>query len=152
MFLESPLLLCPPSGLLLKHLKKFDFCPWRPGLQLARLFVCVVNDIFGGPFKNNPRNNQEPLNGGGGQTGGFPIWTRPSFCCPFFGTFPIFPDFFADLLGDAPGFSRFVPFLFLGLLRAPTRKSPKRVRDTIWTFPEKSGKRPGLETPGLASL
>ena len=45
------------------------------------------------------------------------------------------------------GFSRFVLFLFLGLLRAPTRNSPERVRDTIWTFPEKSGKHPGLETP-----
>ena len=45
------------------------------------------------------------------------------------------------------GFSRFVLFLFLGLLRAPTRNSPERVRDTIWTFPEKSGKNPGLETP-----
>ena len=31
--------------------------------------------------------------------------------------------------------------------RAPTRNSPERVRDTIWTFPEKSGKHPGLETP-----
>ena len=45
------------------------------------------------------------------------------------------------------GFSRFVLFLFLGLLRAPTRNSPERVRDTIWTFPEKSGKPPSLETP-----
>ena len=45
------------------------------------------------------------------------------------------------------GFSRFALFLFLGLLRAPTRNSPERVRDTIWTFPKKSGKRPGLETP-----
>ena len=45
------------------------------------------------------------------------------------------------------GFSRFVPFRFLGLLRAPTRNSPERVRDTIWTFPKKSGKHPGLETP-----
>ena len=45
------------------------------------------------------------------------------------------------------GFSRFVLFLFLGLLRAPMRNSPERVRDTIWTFPEKSAKHPGLETP-----
>ena len=45
------------------------------------------------------------------------------------------------------GFSRFVLFLFLGLLRAPTRNSPERVRDTIWTFPQKTGKHPGLETP-----
>ena len=45
------------------------------------------------------------------------------------------------------GFSRFALFLFLGLLRAPTRNSPERVRDTIWTFAQKSGKHPGLETP-----
>ena len=44
-------------------------------------------------------------------------------------------------------FSRFVLFLFLGLLRAPTTNSPERVLDTIWTFPKKSGKPPGLETP-----
>ena len=49
--------------------------------------------------------------------------------------------------GMARGFSRFVPFLFFGLLRAPTGNSPERVRDTIWTFPEKCGKPPGLETP-----
>ena len=49
--------------------------------------------------------------------------------------------------GMVRGFSRFVPFLFLGLLRAPRRNSPERVRDTIGTFPEKSGKHPGLETP-----
>ena len=48
------------------------------------------------------------------------------------------------------GFSRFVLFLFLGLLRAPTRNSPDRLRDTIWTFPEKSGKHPGLATPRLS--
>ena len=51
------------------------------------------------------------------------------------------------LLGMVRGFSRFVPFLFLGLLGAPTRNSPEWVRDTIWTFPAKSGKPPGLETP-----
>ena len=61
-----------------------------------------------------------------------------------------FPDFFGIFLicpGTLRGFSRFVLFLFLGLLTAPTRNSPERVRDTIWTFPEKSGKPPGLETP-----
>ena len=45
------------------------------------------------------------------------------------------------------GFSRFVLFLFLGLLTAPTRNSPERVRDTIRTFPEKDGNPPGLKTP-----
>ena len=81
--------------------------------------------------------------------GGFPIWTRPSFFvlfCPFW-DFPDFSGIFPICSGMIRGFSRFVPFLFLSLLRAPTRNSPERVRDTIWTFPEKSGKHPGLETP-----
>ena len=58
------------------------------------------------------------------------------------------------------GFSRFVPFLFLGLLRAPTWNTHERVRDAIWIFPEKCGKLPGLDYiyiyifffPGLAAL
>ena len=36
---------------------------------------------------------------------------------------------------------------FLGLLKAPTRNIPERVRDTTRAFPEKSGKPPGLENP-----
>ena len=81
--------------------------------------------------------------------GGFPIWTCPSFFvlfCPF-SDFPDFSGIFPICAGMVRGFSRFVLFLFLGLLGAPTRNSPERVRDTIWTFPEKSGKHPGLETP-----
>ena len=66
--------------------------------------------------------------------------------CPFW-DFPDFSGIFPICSGTVRGFSRFVLFLFLGLLRAPTRNSPERVRDTIWTFPEKSGKHPGLETP-----
>ena len=55
--------------------------------------------------------------------------------------------------GMVGGFSRFVLFLFLGLLRAPTRNSPERVRDTIWTFPEKKvGNTRVWKPPGLASL
>ena len=91
--------------------------------------------------------------GGGFKRGGFPIWTCPSFFvlfCPFW-DFPDFSGIFPICSGMVQGFSRFVLFLFLGLLRAPTRNSPERVRDTIRTFPEKSGKPPGLETPGLAS-
>ena len=67
-----------------------------------------------------------------------------SFFFFLLGDFPDFPGFFLICLGTLQGFSRFVLFLFLGLLTAPTRKSPERVRDTIWTFPEKSGKPPGL--------
>ena len=81
--------------------------------------------------------------------GCFPIWTCPSFFvlfCPFW-DFPDFSGIFPICSGMVRGFSRFVLSLFLGLLRAPTRNSPERVRDTIWTFPEKSGKHPGLETP-----
>ena len=92
---------------------------------------------------------QAPINGGGGgcKRGGFPIWTCPSFFV-LFGDFPVlflgFSRFARGWSGDFPDSSL---FLFLGLLRAPTRNSPERVRDTIWTFPEKSGKHPGLETP-----
>ena len=95
---------------------------------------------------------QGPLNGGvSNRGGGLPIWrTGPSFFAPFFvlfGTFPIFLGIFPICSEMVRGFCRFVLFLFLGLLRAPTRNSPERVRDTFWTFPEKSGKHPGLETP-----
>ena len=86
---------------------------------------------------------------GGFKRGGFPIWTRPSFFvlfCPFW-DFPVFSGIFPICSGMVRGFSRFVPFLFLSVLRAPTRNSPERVRNTIRTFPEKSGKPPGLETP-----
>ena len=89
---------------------------------------------------------------GGVQTGGFPDLDLSFLCCPFLsflGLSRFFWDF-PDLLGMVQGFSPFVPFLFLGLLRAPTRNSPERVRDTIWTFPEKRCETPGLDTPGLA--
>ena len=94
---------------------------------------------------------QGPLNRGGFKREGFPIWTCPSFFVflVLFGTFPIFLGFSRFVSGIVRGFSRLVLFLFLGLLTAPTRNSPERVRDTIRTFPEKGGKPPGLETPGL---
>ena len=93
--------------------------------------------------------DQGPLNGGVSNVG----VSRSELFCPFlsfFGTFwdfPYFSNIFPICSGMVRGFSRFVLFLFLGLLRAPTRNSPERVRDTIWTFPDKSGKHPGLETP-----
>ena len=67
-----------------------------------------------------------------------------------FGTFPIFLGFsrFArGWSGDSPDSSLFSFSAYEVLNRAATRNSPGRVRDTIWTFPEKSGKPPGLETP-----
>ena len=83
------------------------------------------------------------LRRGGFQTGGFPDLDLSFLFCPFLSFSGIFPIRSVTVRR----FSRFVLFLFLGLLSAPTRNSPERVRDTIWTFPEKSGKHPGLETP-----
>ena len=99
---------------------------------------------------------QGPLNlgGGGFKRGGFPIWTCPSFFvlfCPFW-DIPDFSGIFLICSGMVRGFSRFVLFLFLGLLRVPTRNSPERVRDTIWTFPKKVGNTRVWKPPGLASL
>ena len=78
--------------------------------------------------------------------GGFPIWTCPSF----FVLLGLSRGFSRFVRRFVRGFSRLVLFLFLGLLLAPTRNSPESVRDTIWTFPQKSGKHPGLDTPGLS--
>ena len=82
---------------------------------------------------------------GGFKRGGFPIWTCPSFFV-LFGTFPIFPGFSRFARGRSGDFPDSCLFSFSAYW-APTRNSPERVRDTIWTFPEKSGKPPGLETP-----
>ena len=108
--------------------------------------------FFGGfpclfPKKNQGKEgqgSQGPPNGGVSNEGGFPIWTCPSFFvlfCPFW-DFPDFSGIFPICSGMVRGFSRFVPSLFLGLLRAPTRNSPERVRDTIWTFPPKKCETP----------
>ena len=86
-------------------------------------------------FQQNSRAAKRGVSNGGG----FPIWTCPSFFV-LFGTFLVFLGFSRFARGWSGDFSRFVLFLFLGLLRAPTRNSPERVRDTIWTFPEKSGR------------
>ena len=95
-----------------------------------------------------PPQNQGPLNGGV-SNGGASRSGLVLLFCPFlsFWDFPDFSRIFPICSGMVRGFSRFVLFLFLGLLRVPTRNSPERVRDTIWTFPQNSGKPPGLETP-----
>ena len=81
------------------------------------------------------------------QTGVFPDLGLSFLFCPFL-SFWDFPGDFPDLLGYSPGIFPICPFpLSRPLLSAPTRNSLERVRDTIWTCPEKSGKHPGLETP-----
>ena len=80
--------------------------------------------------------------------GGFLIWTRPSDLSDFvvrslFGTFPIFWGFSHFVWG----FSRFVLFLFLGLLTAPTGKSPESSpRKQSRLILPKKWKPPVLET------
>ena len=56
--------------------------------------------------------------------------------CPFW-DFPDFSGIFPIYSGMVRGFPDSSLFRFLGLLRAPMRNSPERVRDTIWTFLEK---------------
>ena len=82
----------------------------------------------------------------GFQTGG---GSRSGLVLPFLSFLGLsrFSGFSRFARGISGGFPDSSLFLILGLLRAPTRNSPERVRNTIWTFPEKSGNPPGLETP-----
>ena len=60
-------------------------------------------------------------------------------------------SFFFSRFAWFSGICWFVLLLFLGLLRGPTWKNPKRVRDTIRTFPEKKERKPsGFGTPSPA--
>ena len=88
---------------------------------------------------------------GGFKRGGFPDLDLSFLFLSFLGL-SRFSGIIPICSGMVRGFSRFVPFLFLSLLRAPTRNSPERVHDTIWTFPEKMGNPPVWKLPGLASL
>ena len=112
---------------------------WTLELSCAAiLHGCDLNSIQG-PLSGRVSN-------GGGSRSGLVLPFLSFFV--LFGTFPIFLGFSRIARGWSGDFpDLFVLFLFLGLLRAPTRNRPERVRDTIWTFPVKSGKHPGLETP-----
>ena len=110
---------------------------------VTKLLKAVPTNTFQGPLKKK---------GGEFQTGGFPIWTCPSlfwsFFASFFASFPIFLGFSPELLGDGPGIFPICPFPLSRPIKSTyEEKSPERVRDTIWTFPNKTGKPPGLETP-----
>ena len=114
--------------------------------DMSRQFLTILRQTIQGPL------NGGVSNGGASQSGiVLPFLSFFVLFCPFW-DFPDFSGIFPIWSGMVRGFSRFVLFSFFGLLRAPTRNSPERVCDTIWTLPEKSGKPPGLETPGLASL
>ena len=96
---------------------------------------------------NPPRNSQGPPKGGGVQTGGL---SRSGLVFPFLSFLELCRFFwdFPDLLGDGPGRFPIRPFSLSRPIKSTYEElSPKRVRDTIWTFPEESGKPPGLETP-----
>ena len=102
------------------------------------------------------RDSKKGRQTGGVSNGGV---SRSGLVLPFLSFFVLlwdFPDFsgiFPTCSGMVRGFSRLVLFLFHGLLRAPTKNSPERVHDTIWTFPKEGGKHRGVwKPPGLASL
>ena len=102
---------------------------------------------------HHPRHSssKDRYNGGVSNAGGFRsgLVLIPRFCQSCFGSFPIFCQDFPNLFGELLRgfFSEFCPAIpLLGLLTAPTRNSPERVRDTIRTFPEKSGKPPGFSS------
>ena len=123
-----------------------------PSLQSNRVYLQLSAESV---LLQTILSSRAAKRGGGSNEGGFPD-PDLSFSlfvpiCPFW-DFPDFSGIFPICSGMVRGFSRFVLFLFLGLSRAPTRNSPERVRDTIWTFPEKSGKPPGLETPRFLSI
>ena len=122
--------------------------PVFPGFLKALTEVLGRDIRANDPWDIRPENflSSRAAKRGGFQTGGFPDLDLSFLFCHFW-DFPDFSGIFPICSGMVWGFSRFVLFLFLGLLRAPTRNSPERVRDTIWTFPRKSGKPPGLETP-----
>ena len=83
---------------------------------------------------------------GGFKRGGLPNLDLSFLFCPFLSPLGLSRFFwdFPELLGDGPGIFPICPF---PLSRPNKRNCPERVRDTIWTFPKKSGKPPGLETP-----
>ena len=98
---------------------------------------------------------QGPLNGGGGfKQGGV---SRSGLVLPFlsffvffvlFGTFPIFlgfPRFAWGWIGDFPdlSFSSFSAYSYKSTYEEQSRKGPRHNLD----LSQKSGKRPGLETP-----
>ena len=92
--------------------------------------------------------NQGPLNGGFSNGGVSRSGLVLPFCpfLSFLGLSRFFWDF-PDLLGDGPGIFPICPFPLSWPIKSTYEEQPERVRDTIWTFPEKSGKPPGLETP-----
>ena len=121
-------------------------------LTLLSLFECLTFSVcdfpcFWGRFPFFAKDiESRTAKRGGFKRGGFPIWICPSFfvlVCPFWdfsrfwGIFPICP-------GTLQGFSWLVIFLFAAYWQ---HLRGTGVRDTIWTFPEQSGKPPSLETP-----
>ena len=141
------------------HTKFFSITAISVAIPTSNFFVISNRcDCDFAIWASKPPLDQGPLNGGVSNRGVsrsglvLPFVSFFVLFCPFLPFFWDFPDFsgksiFPICPGTLRGFSRFVLFFFLGLLTAHTRNSPERVRDTIWTFPEKSGKPPGLETP-----
>ena len=142
-----------PKHTVSDHIDLGSLCPFsqagcRAYQKYARPFMRTFSELW-------RTHDSRAAKRGRCKRGGFPDLDLSFLFCPFLsflGLSRFFRDF-PDLLGESPGiFPDSSLFLFLGLLRAPTRNSPERVRDTIWTFPEKVGNPPVWKPPGLASL
>ena len=131
-----------------KHLKRCNFCFFAPDFLwrfLRRFFFSNLAVLHFAIRKCSDLNflrlrffgtlSSRAGRRGRFKRGGFPIWTCPSFVVLFLSILGL-SRFFRDFTDLFSGISRFVLFLFLGLLTAPTRNSPERVCNTIWTFPE----------------
>ena len=152
-----PIWTCPSFSVLFGSKQKGpaeQVAPRASSLKICRFRVCVSPIT---PWRKY--DSQRPLFGGDflGQIlaadslpGAF-VHSR-SFLS-FLGLSQFFWDF-PELLGDGPGIFPICPFPLSRPIKSTYEEQSRiqRVHDTIWTFPEKSGKRGGWKPPGLASL
>ena len=84
--------------------------------------------------------------------GGFPIWTCPSFFCPFL-SFWDFPGDFPDLLRDGPGIFPICPFPLSRPIQSTYEEQSRKGSVTqSGLVPKKVGNTRVWKHPGLASL
>ena len=101
----------------------------------------------------NPAASIKGRQTGGFQTGGFPDLDLSFLFCPFLSLLGLSRFFwdFPDLSGDSSGIFPICPFpLSRPINSASEEQSRKGPRHNL-DLSRKSGKPPGLETPGLAS-
>ena len=110
--------------------------------------ACDMVDWLGRVFEPPCLDSGAAGRGGGGvRTGG--VFSRFGLVRPFLSFLEFFPIFFGIFALFFFGFFPICPFPLSRPSKAPTRNIPERVRDTISSFLQKSGKPCGLQTPRL---